>query len=154
MDEDVLSRRTLLRGAAVAGVGAGERALVAQAPPARGPSMIGVPFEETARPRFGIIGLGNRGGAMVSLLLAVPGARVTALCDIRPDLVAKAARVVTDAGGPRPALYAAGDEDFGGCVTATTSTSSMSPRRGSGTRRWRCPPCGAASTSASSARSR
>lgn len=74
--------------------------------------MIGVPFGATDAPRFGIIGLGNRGGGMLPLLLAIPGVRVTALCDIRPQLAQRAAKAVTDAGQPAPAVYTGGDEDY------------------------------------------
>ncbi|MDQ3789770.1 MAG: Gfo/Idh/MocA family oxidoreductase, partial [Actinomycetota bacterium] len=122
-EQSGMSRRSMLRGAAIAGVGlaattggvAGAEAAgvdTAAAPPARGKSMIGVPFEGFANPRFGIIGLGNRGTGMLPLLLAVPGAKVTALCDIRPEFAARAAKVVTDAGQPEPAVYTNGDEDF------------------------------------------
>ncbi len=124
MDEQSgISRRSMLRGAAIAGVGlTATTGGVADAeaggvdtaatPPARGTSMIGVPFEGFANPRFAVIGLGNRGTGMLPLLLAVPGAKVTALCDIRPEFAARAAKVVTDAGQPEPAVYTNGDEDF------------------------------------------
>jgi predicted dehydrogenase len=107
----------MLRTAAVAGVGLGvagtAQAEAAEvAPAAQGRSMIGVPFEASAGPRFGVIGLGNRGGGMLPLLLEVPGAKVTALCDIRPEFAARAAKAVTDAGQPAPAVYTAGDDDF------------------------------------------
>lgn len=112
-----VSRRSMLRGAAVAGVGLGVAGTagieaVAEAPPRAGRSMIGVPFDATDAPRFGIVGLGNRGGGMLPLLLAIPGARVTALCDIRPEFARRAAKVVTDAGQPAPAVYTAGDDDY------------------------------------------
>src|SRR5262245_6966167 len=113
-----VSRRAMLRGAAIAGVGlaaTGGGTAVADtgvAPERRGKSMIGVPFEGFENPRFGIIGLGNRGGGMLPLLLEVPGAQVTALCDIRPEFAQAAAKVVTDAGRPAPAVYTGGDEDF------------------------------------------
>jgi predicted dehydrogenase len=110
-----VSRRAMLRGAAIAGVGlaaTGGTADADEVPERRGRSMIGVPFEGFDNPRFGIIGLGNRGGGMLPLLLEVPGAQVTALCDIRPEFARAAAKVVTDAGRPAPALYTAGDEDF------------------------------------------
>ncbi|MGH3881763.1 MAG: Gfo/Idh/MocA family protein [Actinophytocola sp.] len=112
-----VSRRDVLRSAAVAGVGLGVAGTAtveaaAEAPKAKGRPMIGVPFEAHESPRFGIIGLGNRGGGILPLLLEIPGARVTALCDIRPDFAARAAKVVTDAGRPEPAVYTAGDHDY------------------------------------------
>ncbi|GAB1514539.1 Gfo/Idh/MocA family protein [Actinophytocola sp. KF-1] len=120
-EQSGMSRRSMLRGAAIAGVGLAattggvaeaDTVDTAAAPAARGKSMIGVPFEGVANPRFGIIGLGNRGGGMLPLLLAIPGVKVTALCDIRPEFAARAAQAVTDAGQPAPAVYTGGDEDF------------------------------------------
>ncbi|OZM70959.1 glycosyl hydrolase [Amycolatopsis antarctica] len=128
-----LSRRSLLRNTAIAGMGAGLVTLgtggTAHAqgnatgipavgedarswPKRRGSSMMGVPFEKTPNPRFGIIGLGNRGGSMAEILLAVPGAKITALCDNRPEFAAKAAKLVTDAGQPEPAVYTTGDHAY------------------------------------------
>jgi predicted dehydrogenase len=113
-----VSRRAMLRGAAIAGVGLAATGGTAGAeaggvePKRHGRSMMGVPFEGFENPRFGVIGLGNRGGGMLPLLLQVPGARVTALCDIRPEFAQAAATMVTDAGQPEPAVYTGGDEDF------------------------------------------
>jgi hypothetical protein len=105
----------MLRGAAIAGVGLAATGGTAEAgaePQRRGKSMIGVPFEGVENPRFGVIGLGNRGGGMLPLLLQVPGAKVSALCDIRPEFAQAAATMVTAAGQPEPAIYTDGDEDF------------------------------------------
>ncbi|QFU90021.1 Gfo/Idh/MocA family protein [Amycolatopsis sp. YIM 10] len=124
-----VSRRALLRNTAIAGMGAGlvtlggQSAAAADSIPAvgedsgswpkrRGKSMIGVPFKATPNPRFGIIGLGNRGGGMLTDLLGVPGAKVTALCDTRPEFAKKAAKVVTGAGQPEPAVHTNGEHAF------------------------------------------
>ncbi|MCB5906358.1 Gfo/Idh/MocA family protein [Streptomyces pinistramenti] len=90
----------------------GPGALGAAAPEARGRTMIGVPFEGRRTVRVGIIGLGNRGGTMIDLFLAVPGVRVVALCDPVKEKTAKAAKKVTDAGQPAPAVYTHGEHDF------------------------------------------
>lgn len=74
--------------------------------------MIGVPFERRGTVRVGIIGLGNRGGSMIDLFLAVPGVRIVALCDPVKEKTAKAAKKVTDAGQPAPAVYTKGEHDF------------------------------------------
>ena len=115
-EQSGFSRRDAFRGAAIMGLGLGAAGGTgvanAEAPESCAESMIGVPFEALDSPRFGIIGLGNRGASMLPLLLAVPGAKVTALCDIRPQQAQAAAKVVTDAGQPEPAVYTAGDEDY------------------------------------------
>ncbi|MFD9881112.1 Gfo/Idh/MocA family protein [Streptomyces alboflavus] len=130
------SRRTVLRTAGIAGAGlglgafasgtahadapaearAGAAAGTAQSPadaPARkGKTMIGVPFEPRSTVRVGIIGLGNRGGSMIDLFLALPGVRVVALCDPVKDKTAAAAKKVVTAGQPAPATYTNGDHAY------------------------------------------
>lgn len=60
--------------------------------------------------RVGIIGLGMRGPGAVERMLHIPGAEVVALCDIEPDRVEKAAKMVTDAGRKKPAMYSGSKE--------------------------------------------
>ncbi|UNO43271.1 Gfo/Idh/MocA family oxidoreductase [Streptomyces sp. MST-110588] len=84
----------------------------ATAPPRKGKTMIGVPFERRRTVRVGLIGLGNRGMGMLPLYLAIPNVQVVALCDPVKEKAAKAAKLVTDAGQPAPAVYTKGDHDF------------------------------------------
>ncbi|GAU69111.1 amidohydrolase family protein [Streptomyces sp. NBRC 110611] len=128
-DETGPSRRSVLWTAGAAGAGLGLGGLTAgpaaaaapraagpsttaAAPSAKGKTMIGVPFERRSTVRVAIIGLGNRGGSMIDLFLAVPGVRVVALCDPVKEKTARAARKVTNAGQPAPAVYTNGDHDF------------------------------------------
>ncbi|MFH8369923.1 Gfo/Idh/MocA family protein [Streptomyces sp. NPDC018031] len=122
------SRRSVLWGASAAGAGIGLGALGSEtaaaapgprtapaapaAPPRQGATMIGVPFERRETVRVGIIGLGQRGGSMIDLFLALPGVRVTALCDPVREKTAAAAAKVTAAGQPAPAVYTKGEHDF------------------------------------------
>lgn len=109
------SRRTILGAglaagvlAATSGVSAAEAATAENPPPARQPgqkSMIGVPFEVHAQVRIGLIGLGNRGMGMLSGWAAVPGAVITAVCDIRADRATRAANQLVQLGKPRPAIH-------------------------------------------------
>ncbi|GGO03036.1 hypothetical protein GCM10011574_12460 [Microbispora bryophytorum] len=46
-----------------------------------------MPFEGFDTVRVAIIGLGNRGSGQLPLFFPIPGARITALCDIRPEKV-------------------------------------------------------------------
>ncbi|MBZ4019022.1 glycosyl hydrolase [Streptomyces purpurogeneiscleroticus] len=98
--------------AAASPVSAGSAPDTAAAPKRRGKTMIGVPFEGRSTVRVGIVGLGNRGGSMIDLFLAVPNTRVVAICDPVKEKTAEAAKKVTDAGQPAPAVYANGDQDF------------------------------------------
>src|SRR5689334_16498807 len=79
-----MNRRYFLMGSLAA---AGARAVRAQSP-----ATIGA----------GVIGTGNRGSADLASVLAQPGAKVVALCDIKPDRLDKAA---TAAAAHKPATY-------------------------------------------------
>ncbi|MFF9864554.1 Gfo/Idh/MocA family protein [Streptomyces sp. NPDC013953] len=118
------SRRSVLRstagvaGAAGLGLGATSGAAAADgpagapAPPRQGRTMADVPFERRSTVRVGIIGLGNRGGSMIDLFLALPWVRVVAVCDpVRAKAEAASAKVVK-AGQPSPAVYTAGEDDY------------------------------------------
>ncbi|MGW6455398.1 Gfo/Idh/MocA family protein [Streptomyces sp. NPDC055078] len=124
-----MSRRSVLRtsaGVAGAGLGlgalgagtaaAGENAAAAghapAAPARKGRTMVGVPFEGRGTVRVGIIGLGNRGGSMIDLLLALPGVRVVALCDPVRSKTERAAAKVVAAGQPAPAVYTKDEDDY------------------------------------------
>lgn len=121
--EGPLSRRAMLRTSAAAAAGAGIAGLTAQhataspsepgatAPVRTGTSMMGVPFEARETVRMGIIGLGNRGSAMLTELLNIPGVRVTAVCDVDPGKVQRASKAITDHGDPQPAQYS-GEQDL------------------------------------------
>src|SRR5215469_5984211 len=75
-------------------------------------SVIEMPFERHDPVRFGIIGIGERGSLMLDLLLAIPHARVTAVCDIVPEKTRLACDHIVKAGQPTPAIFDSGDEDF------------------------------------------
>lgn len=74
--------------------------------------MLGVPFARHDTVRLAIVGTGLRGRSVLGEWLAVDGVQITALCDIVPEKAARAAKMVTDAGQPMPALYTDGDRDF------------------------------------------
>jgi hypothetical protein len=130
-DSSMSRRSVLMTTAGVAGAGLGLGALGsgtaasaerAAAAPAvergnaaserQGSTMAGVPFERRSTVRVGIIGLGNRGGYMIDLILAFPGVQVTAVCDpVKAKAEAAAAKVVKT-GQPAPALYTKNEDDY------------------------------------------
>ena len=123
-----LSRRDLLKGAALAGAavaGGGaftpaiaENVTAAAHPdlappaPARRETMKGVRFDRRDVVRFGIVGTGLRGRSVLSELLAIEGVKIVAVCDVVADKTARAVKMCTDAGQPAPAVYADGDHGF------------------------------------------
>lgn len=60
--------------------------------------------------RVGFIGLGMRGPGAVERFTHIPGTRIVALCDVRPECVAHCQRILTEAGVPAAAEYS-GTED-------------------------------------------
>ena len=113
-----ISRRDFVVRAAIGGAGvviANEVAnspLIAGTPQKSGATMIGVPFDARERVRLGIIGVGGRGTSLLRDLLAVDGVDVKAICDVVPEKVAHAQKMVTDAGQTQPAGFSKGDFDF------------------------------------------
>ena len=62
--------------------------------------------------RVGIVGVGNRGGSLLGLLLALEEVRVPAVCDIDVARVAAAQARVEKSGRPKPEAYARDEYDF------------------------------------------
>jgi hypothetical protein len=86
--------------------------LSAATPKSTNATMIGVPFEARERVKLGIIGVGGRGTSLLRDLLAVDGVDVKAICDLVPEKVDHAQKMVTDAGQAKPAGFTKGDWDF------------------------------------------
>jgi predicted dehydrogenase len=67
--------------------------------------------DEASRPvKIGMIGAGNRGTYLMSVLLGLPGVRVTAVCDLDATRVEQAAATVRQRQGQAPATFS-GDPD-------------------------------------------
>ena len=127
-DRAGLTRRDLLKSAAFAGAALGASGVFSPAiaesvtagahpdlaPPMRAgaKSMKGVPFERHETVRIAIVGTGLRGRSVLHEFLGCPGVKITALCDNVADKAQQAAKMVTDAGQPKPALYTDGDHAF------------------------------------------
>lgn len=113
-----MSRRQLLRNAALTGVGTvvgttvrGQEGLASETVP-QGASMRGVPFAETKVARIGIIGVGGRGDSLLANLLGCDGVVVPAVCDLDAIRAQRASDRITKAGQPAPTLYTSGEKDF------------------------------------------
>ena len=122
-----ISRRDLLKGAALAGAGiaasgtflpaiaenvsAVEHPDLAPPAPFARATMKGVPFERHETVRFGIVGTGLRGRSVLNELLAIEGVKVVAIADVAADKMARATKMITDKGQPAPATYV-GDHGF------------------------------------------
>ncbi len=123
-----LSRRDLLKGAALAGVALAasgtfssaiaENITAASYPdleppaPARRRTMRAVPFDRHDTVRVGIVGTGLRGRSVLTELLGVEGVKIVALCDVVPDKAQRALTMVTEKGQAAPAVYTDSDHAF------------------------------------------
>ena len=68
-------------------------------------SMIGFRAPPMERVRFGVIGIGARGTYAVNRLSGIPGAEVTAVCDVRPEALAAVREFFTKRGERCPKEY-------------------------------------------------
>jgi Oxidoreductase family, NAD-binding Rossmann fold len=112
-------RRRVLEaaGVAVAGLGLkslglGPTAQAAEAPAATGASVVGMRFEPRPVVRVGLVGCGGRGQSLLSDLLGIEKVEIKAICDVVPERIAEAERLIAKRGQPPPATFAKGDHDF------------------------------------------
>src|SRR5437867_1932864 len=108
-----MDRRDFLKltGSAVAAGAIGASADEAVAQNAQSPAapFAAPPMEMV---RIGYVGIGGQGFSHVRNLLKIPGCRITAVCDIRPERTDLATKAITEAGHPAPAVYTRGPRDF------------------------------------------
>lgn len=76
---------------------------------AGGASFAAGPLDEV---RVGFIGVGERGSAIVEQFLRVKGCKLVAVCDLRPERVARMQRAAEKAGQPAPEAYDRGENDY------------------------------------------
>ncbi len=109
-----LNRRDLLKLGAMGAGGLAIQSLVpriAVAETAAAP-MIGFRDKPLKTVGIGFVGVGLMGTAHVENLLKIEGAEIRAVCDVLPEKVERAQKLVTDAGQPRPKGFSRGPTDF------------------------------------------
>ena len=77
-----------------------------------GAPMIGYHDRPLDKVGIGFVGVGLMGTAHVENLLKIDGAEIRAVCDVVPERVERAQRMVADAGQPLPEGYSRGPRDF------------------------------------------
>ena len=77
--------------------------------PAGQENVIGLTVPAMDTVRIGIVGLGMRGSGAVSRLSYVPGVKINAICDLRPEAVEASLGILAQREFPVPATYS-GDE--------------------------------------------
>ena len=119
-DKDLkdISRRSFVQRTAMGGAGlliasdVLSKDLAASTPKSAHATMIGIPFEAKEQVRLGIIGVGGRGTGVLAEFLAVENVQVKAICDLVPEKVAHAQKMVTATGQPEPIGFTKGEHDF------------------------------------------
>src|SRR5678815_5916167 len=117
-----LSRRDLLKAAAIGGLGVSAFSNQTSGKAAdhetsgfkgqKQQTMMGVKFEPRDTVRIGIIGVGLRGTDVLGEFLAVDKVQINAVCDVVNDKCTRAAQMVEKAGQKAPTIYSQGDHDF------------------------------------------
>ncbi len=67
---------------------------------------------EPAPARIGVIGTGNRGTHLLSILVNLPEVEIRAVCDLKPEAAQLAAEMVEKSSGKKPTMYTAGELDY------------------------------------------
>ena len=80
--------------------------------PAGQENVIGLRTEPLETVRIGVVGLGMRGGDAVERLTYVPGAVITALCDVVPERVAESQAVLAKRGMPAAKEYTGAEDAY------------------------------------------
>ena len=70
--------------------------------PAGQTDVLGLTAEPIETVHIGVVGLGMRGSEAIRRLAQLPGAEITALCDLLPDRVESAQAQITGLGKPEP----------------------------------------------------
>jgi hypothetical protein len=108
-----MDRRDFLKlgGTAIAaGALSTRETAMAQTQAQAGAGPLTAPPMETVRIAY--VGIGGQGSSHVRNLLRIPGCRITAVCDIRPERTDWATKAITEKGDPAPAVYNRGPRDF------------------------------------------
>ncbi len=114
--EEALDRRSFLRSGTWAGLGAVVAASLGGCEPRmqgrKQPPEALFAAAPLPRVRMGFVGVGLQGTGHVGHFLKIDQVDIAAICDIVPQRVAKAQKMVVDAGRPEPRGYSRGPGDF------------------------------------------
>ena len=75
-------------------------------------NMCGYAAPPLEKVRIGFIGLGNRGPSSLKRLCLIENVKIKAICDIRPESLAKGRKIVADAGLPPAQEYGTTEDDW------------------------------------------
>ncbi len=110
------NRRQFLKGVgAIAAAGVvppASAARTSSGQAASGAAMLDYAAPGIERPRFGIIGMGQRGKSLMPLLLAVPDAELAAICDTDPVALRESRLLLTVAGRGDTPVYTGHDHAY------------------------------------------
>jgi predicted dehydrogenase len=124
-----MDRRSFIKSGALAGVGATVAGKSALGETPNSPKAASVPRGiDDRNVNMGFLGVGLRGRSHLGGILRRDDCNVVAICDIDPEAILKAQKMITDAGRPPAAVYDEGEfafeklverDDIDGVITAT-----------------------------------
>ena len=96
------SRREFLLGAAMAGAASLSAGCMSTGGSANGcASMAGFTVKPMNRIRVAMVGVGGRGYYALTRLVLIPGIEITALCDLKQDMIDRSQKFLADKGKPK-----------------------------------------------------
>jgi len=109
-----LNRRDLLKAGAIGAGGLAAHSLIPRFASADGIGAPMIGYRDRPIPAVGIgfVGVGLMGTAHVENLLKIEGAEIRAVCDVVPEKVERAQKLVVESGQPKPEGYSRGPRDF------------------------------------------
>ena len=109
-----INRRDLLKAGAMSAGGLAVQSLIPRFAVASGigAPMIGFHDKPMSTVGIGFVGVGLMGTAHVENLLKIEGAEIRAVCDVVPEKVERAQKLVVDAGQPRPEGFSRSPQDY------------------------------------------
>jgi len=124
-----MDRRSFIKSGALAGVGATVAGKGAMAETSKAPKAASIRRGiDDRKVKMGFLGVGLRGRSHLGRILKRDDCNVIAICDIDPDSIAKARKIISDAGKPEAAVYSDGEfafeqlverDDIDGVIIAT-----------------------------------
>ena len=113
-----MDRRDFLKGAALAGAVAAAGGCASAFRLSPGGLASGFCMKPMPRVRVGMLGVGSRGAAAVRRLVKIDGVDITAICDLVPERVERARKMLRDARGGDAKGYVGAEGWKGICDSA------------------------------------
>ena len=131
------TRRSFLKKVSAAGIGVAGLAMANNAAAASAISETQAKKKPVGKDdgklRFGFIGTGSRCQEHINNVLAIPGNKIVAICDIRQSSIDRALKHISQFNVPEPKVYRGDELEYEKMLNNESSTVLLSPAHGNGT---------------------